>query len=77
MGVPVPPTRRKARNFIELTGARENNLKNVSVNFPLGVMTVVTGVSGSGKSDFIKRILHPALQKHLGGHSDAPASSTR
>ncbi len=71
MGVPVPPTRRKARNFIEVSGARENNLKNVSVKFPLGVMTVVTGVSGSGKSTLIKRILHPALQKHLGGHSDA------
>ena len=49
MGVPVPAVRRPWRNALELTGARENNLKNVSVKVPLGVMTVVTGVSGSGK----------------------------
>lgn len=65
--VPVPKVRRPWRNALELTGARENNLKNVTVKFPLGVMTVVTGVSGSGKSTLIRRILAPALLKQLGG----------
>ena len=65
--VPVPTVRRPWRNALELTGARENNLKNVSVKIPLGVMTVVTGVSGSGKSTLIRRILAPALMKMLGG----------
>ncbi|MBX0292842.1 excinuclease ABC subunit UvrA [Hymenobacter sp. HSC-4F20] len=67
MEVAVPKTRRPWRNALELTGARENNLKNVSVKFPLNVMTVVTGVSGSGKSTLIRRILAPALLKQLGG----------
>ena len=65
--VAVPTGRRPWRNALELTGARENNLKNVSVRIPLGVMTVVTGVSGSGKSTLIRRILAPALMKMLGG----------
>ncbi len=65
--VAVPTTRRPWRNALELTGARENNLKNVTVKIPLGVMTVVTGVSGSGKSTLIRRILAPALMKMLGG----------
>ena len=67
MEVPVPKVRRPWRNALELSGARENNLKNVTVKLPLGVMTVVTGVSGSGKSTLIKRILAPALMKMLGG----------
>ncbi|GAB3301011.1 excinuclease ABC subunit UvrA [Hymenobacter tenuis] len=67
MEVVVPKTRRPWRNALELTGARENNLKNVAVKFPLNVMTVVTGVSGSGKSTLIRRILAPALLKQLGG----------
>jgi len=65
--VAVPAVRRPWRNALELTGARENNLKNLSVKIPLGVMTVVTGVSGSGKSTLIRRILAPALMKMLGG----------
>ena len=65
--VAVPRQRRPWRNALELSGARENNLKNVSVKIPLGVMTVVTGVSGSGKSTLIRRILAPALMKQLGG----------
>jgi len=69
--VSVPAQRRPWRNAIEILGARENNLKNVSVKFPLDVMTVITGVSGSGKSTLVKKILHPALTKILGGHSDA------
>ncbi|WP_400192370.1 excinuclease ABC subunit UvrA [Hymenobacter sp. B81] len=69
MAVPVPKVRRPWRNAIEVVGARENNLKNLTVKFPLGVMTVVTGVSGSGKSTLIKRILYPALARQLGGTS--------
>ncbi|MFB9863354.1 excinuclease ABC subunit UvrA [Rufibacter immobilis] len=71
MEVPVPTQRRPWRNCVEVHGARENNLKNVSVKFPLNVMTVVTGVSGSGKSTLIKKILAPSLIKALGGHADA------
>ncbi|MEJ8804537.1 excinuclease ABC subunit UvrA [Pontibacter sp. H249] len=69
--VPVPAQRRKWRNAIEIIGARENNLKNLSVKIPLNVMTVVTGVSGSGKSTLIKKILAPAMQKLHGSSSEA------
>lgn len=67
--IPLPEKRHTWKYFIELKGARENNLKNVDVKVPLGVLTVVTGVSGSGKSSLIKKVLHPALVKRLGGHS--------
>jgi excinuclease ABC subunit A len=65
--IEVPGTRRKWNNFIELHGARENNLKNIRVKFPLNVMTVVTGVSGSGKSSLVSSILYPALAKMYDG----------
>ncbi|RYE00341.1 MAG: excinuclease ABC subunit A [Sphingobacteriales bacterium] len=55
------------KQFITLKGCRENNLKNIDVSFPLGVLTVVTGVSGSGKTTLIKQTLYPALQKHFEG----------
>ncbi|HNY43710.1 MAG: excinuclease ABC subunit UvrA [Bacteroidales bacterium] len=58
------------RNYIEIIGARHNNLKNINVKFPLGVITVVTGVSGSGKSSLVKGILYPALKKQLGHFAD-------
>ncbi|MXV17975.1 excinuclease ABC subunit UvrA [Hufsiella ginkgonis] len=67
--IAVPASRRKWTNFIALKGARENNLKNVAVKFPLNVLTCVTGVSGSGKTSLVKRILQPALQKALGNYS--------
>ena len=64
--VPVPTFRRKATSFIELKGARENNLKDVNVRFPLNTLTVVTGVSGSGKSTLIRKVLYPALMRQRG-----------
>lgn len=64
--IEVPKVRRKWSECVEVKGCRENNLKNVDVKFPLGVMTVVTGVSGSGKSTLVKKILAPALMKQLG-----------
>lgn len=68
--IDVPQLRRKWSNFIEITGARENNLKNVNVKFPLNTICVVTGVSGSGKSSLVTKVLYPALAKMFGGFSE-------
>jgi excinuclease ABC subunit A len=65
--IKVPRTRRKTNSYIEILGARENNLQNVDVRFPLENLTVITGVSGSGKSTLVKKILFPAMQKQLEG----------
>ncbi|HEY2582734.1 MAG TPA: excinuclease ABC subunit UvrA [Mucilaginibacter sp.] len=73
--IAIPKSRRKWNDFIEIKGARENNLKHVDVKFPLGVLTVVTGVSGSGKTSLVKRILAPALQKTLGNYSGEQTGS--
>ena len=63
--------RRPWRNFIEVKGARENNLKNINLKIPLNILTLVTGVSGSGKTSLIKNILYPALKKHYGGFANS------
>ena len=63
--IPVPEHKRSWKYAVEVVGARENNLKNISVKFPLRCMTVVTGVSGSGKSSLVGDILYPALYRHL------------
>jgi len=68
--IPVPKKRRKSNNYIEIKGARENNLQNIDVSFPLESLTVITGVSGSGKSTLVKKILFPAMQKKLEGVGD-------
>ena len=70
--IPLPPFRRKWTNYIEITGAAANNLKQVTVRFPLGVLTVVTGVSGSGKSTIVKDTLYRALMRHFGESADTP-----
>ena len=67
--IPVPDKRRKWNESIRVLGARENNLKGITVDFPLNVFTVVSGVSGSGKTSLVKRILYPALQKAVGSYS--------
>ncbi|MDO4165190.1 MAG: excinuclease ABC subunit UvrA [Bacteroides sp.] len=70
--IPVPLQRRKWNNYIEIKGARENNLKGVDVRFPLNVMTVVTGVSGSGKSTLVRDIFYRALKRELDECSERP-----
>jgi excinuclease ABC, A subunit len=70
--IDVPTSRRPWNLFIELKGARMNNLRGIDVKFPLNVLTVVTGVSGSGKSSMVKGILYPALKRNMGDVADAP-----
>ena len=68
--IKVPKLRRKWNNAIDVIGARENNLKNINIKFPLNTLTAVTGVSGSGKSSLVSEILFPAVAKTLGAYSD-------
>ncbi|MFV0540289.1 MAG: excinuclease ABC subunit UvrA [Aestuariibaculum sp.] len=76
LNIEVPKKRRTSKYHVDIIGARENNLKNIDVKFPLGSLTIVTGVSGSGKSTLIKKILYPSLQKKLTGFSDKSGQFT-
>ncbi len=75
--IPVPMVRRKWKDSVLISGARENNLKNLTVKFPLGALTVVTGVSGSGKSTLIKKILYPVMGRLSGSVSETPGKYDR
>ena len=75
--IAVPKTRRKWKDSITIAGARENNLKNLTVKFPLGVLSVVTGVSGSGKSTLIKKILYPVVGRLSGSVAESPGRYDR
>ncbi|PRY95984.1 excinuclease ABC subunit UvrA [Marinilabilia salmonicolor] len=68
--IEIPSSRRSWNNSLEIVGARENNLKNLNVKIPLNVLHVITGVSGSGKSSLVKKVLYPALKKIKGGYAD-------
>ncbi|MBP5630910.1 MAG: excinuclease ABC subunit UvrA [Bacteroidaceae bacterium] len=70
--IPLPSSRRKSSSYIEVKGARANNLKGIDVRFPLGVMTCVTGVSGSGKSSLVRDIFYNALKRQLDEVADRP-----
>ena len=75
--IEVPTKRRTSKNKIQITGAREHNLKNIDVTFPLNCLTMITGVSGSGKSTLVKKILYPTMQKKLVGYGDKIGQHTK
>lgn len=77
MKIEVPKKRRTSKNYIEIKGARENNLKNIDVKFPLNMLTIITGVSGSGKSTLVKKILYPAILKEIGGYGQKAGQFTK
>lgn len=74
MNIPVPKSRRKWNNAIEFVGCLEHNLKNINVKIPLNVLTVVTGVSGSGKSSLVNNIIYASLKKYLDGVTEHTGS---
>ena len=75
--IALPTKRRKWNNSIRIIGACENNLKNLDITFPLNVITVVTGVSGSGKSSLVGNILFPAMNKEIGGYGEKGGKYSR
>lgn len=75
--IAIPKNRRTSKYHIDIIGARENNLKNIDVSFPLGMLTVVTGVSGSGKSTLVKKILYPSILKEVGGYGQKAGQFTQ
>lgn len=75
--IKVPSERRNSKHYIQIKGARENNLKNIDATFPLNVLTVVTGVSGSGKSTLVKKILYPTILKEVGGYGEKAGQFTK
>ena len=77
LSIPVPSERKKPTGYLKVVGARENNLKNIDVKIPLGVMTCVTGVSGSGKSSLVNEILYKALAKKLNRARTIPGNHKR
>ncbi|MEG0601597.1 MAG: excinuclease ABC subunit UvrA [Mucinivorans sp.] len=77
MKIDAPKTFRKWNSYVEIVGARENNLKNISVKFPLGVITCVTGVSGSGKSSLVSDLLYPALRREVVDTGNRPGDYDR
>ena len=74
--IEIPIKRRSFKNYIQVLGARENNLKNINAKFPLESLTVITGVSGSGKSTLVKKILYPAMQKKMMGYGEKVGQHT-
>ncbi len=70
LNIPLPKRRRKWKEFIEIKGARENNLKNFDVRIPLNIFTAISGVSGSGKTSLVKKILFPSLKKMFDGYAE-------
>lgn len=75
--IAIPSKRRKWNNYVKICGARENNLKNIDVKFPLNTMTVITGVSGSGKTSLIKTVFYSALNRHYNGYTESSGKFDR
>jgi excinuclease ABC subunit A len=74
--IELPKVRRTSKSYIEIKGARENNLKNIDVTFPLNMLTVITGVSGSGKSTLVRKLLYPVILKEVGGYGEKAGQFT-
>ena len=74
--IEVPVNRKTSNKKIEIIGARENNLKNINIKIPLGCLTVISGVSGSGKTSLVKKILYPALLRYFDIYSEKPGAYT-
>ena len=72
--IDIPKKRRISKKYIKIIGAREQNLKNINIEIPLGVLTVVSGVSGSGKTSLVKKILNPALSRHFDVYTEKPGA---